>query len=95
MHRRRAAADRNQPEIVAALRKAGCTVQHIHVIGMGCPDILVGFRGNNFLMEIKDGMASNYAKRLTEDEKHWHALWRGNVNIVESVEQALKVVGAI
>ena len=45
--------DMNQPEIVADLRGIGATVQHLHMVGKGCPDILVGFRGNNWLFEIK------------------------------------------
>ena len=43
--------DANQPEIVAALRAAGATVQHLHEVGQGCPDILAGFRGRNYLID--------------------------------------------
>ena len=50
-----ARVDANQPVIVAALRAIGATVQHLHAVGQGCPDILVGYDGVNFLMEIKDG----------------------------------------
>lgn len=40
--------DGNQAEIVRALRSAGATVQTLHTVGKGCPDLVVGFRGNNY-----------------------------------------------
>jgi hypothetical protein len=43
--RRIARVDKNQAEIVSALRKAGARVLHLHQHGEGCPDILVGFLG--------------------------------------------------
>ena len=63
--------DMNQPEIVADLRGIGATVQHLHMVGHGCPDILVGFRGNNWLFEIK-----TKAGKLTPDEITWHNEWK-------------------
>lgn len=37
--------DRNQPEIVEALRKAGASVGHTHGVGQGFPDVVVGVNG--------------------------------------------------
>lgn len=37
--------DRNQPEIVEALREAGASVGHTHTIGQGFPDVIVGVKG--------------------------------------------------
>jgi hypothetical protein len=31
---------------------------------------------------------------LTEDERYWHQQWRGQVAVVYSVEDALRVIGA-
>ena len=87
--------DANQPEIVAALRAAGATVQHLHEVGRGCPDILVGFRNDNYLIEIKDGSKPPSARQLTPKEQEWHQEWRGYVTVVESAEDALAVIGAI
>ena len=81
--------DANQPEIVLALRKLGASVQPIHTIGKGCPDLLVGFKGRNVLLEVKDGNKSPSARALTCDETEWIANWRGSVHVVESVEQAI------
>ena len=39
-----ARVDANQPEIVKALRGVGATVQHLHKVGQGCPDLMVGWR---------------------------------------------------
>ena len=37
--------DINQPEIVAALREAGATVSHTHMVGHGFPDLVAGVPG--------------------------------------------------
>ena len=87
--------DANQPKIVEALRKVGCTVQHMHTLGKGCPDLLVGYRDINFLLELKDSSKPLSSQRLTPDELEWHTTWAGMVWTVNSVEDALRVVGAI
>jgi len=93
MARRAAAVDANQPEIVKALRSVGATVQHLHTVGKGCPDILVGHRGRNFLLEIKDGAKVPSARKLTDDEAAWHQQWLGNVAIVSNTDEALLAIG--
>ena len=92
--RRAARVDGNQRQIVAALRAIGCTVQTLHTVGKGCPDILVGCRGTNLLMEIKDGDKPTSRRQLTEDEAAWHEAWRGQVLIVATIEQAIAAVDA-
>lgn len=87
--------DANQPEIVEALRAVGASVQHIHEIGQGCPDILIGFRGINFVVEIKDGNRPPSRRKLTPDEQRWHDEWRGQKAIIKSVDEALELIGAI
>ena len=79
--RRRSKVDSNQPQIVNQIRAMGATVQHLHTVGQGCPDILVGFRGHNFLFEIKDGSLPPSKRRLTEDQIAWHTQWRGSVHV--------------
>jgi hypothetical protein len=88
--RRAARTDANQTAIVAALRAAGASVQHLHAVGEGCPDLLVGLRGKNYLVEIKDGAKSPSQRGLTPDQQAWHLLWRGDpVTVLHSVEQAI------
>jgi len=82
-----ARVDANQEKIVAALRGIGCSVLHLHTVGHGCPDILVGKFGRNILIEIKaeDG-------ELTEDERKFFERWYGQVTIVRTVEDALRLL---
>lgn len=84
--------DANQPEIVAALRAVGATVQHLHEVGQGCPDILVGFKGSNYVLEIKNSLRD---WKLTPAEEVWLAQWRGQAHIVETAENALRIIGAL
>lgn len=96
MGRRYAAkVDRNQAEIVEALRKAGATVTPLHTVGGGCPDLLVGYRRQNFLIEVKDWRAAKSDRELNDNQKEWHAGWKGQVAKVEDADAALAVIGAI
>lgn len=90
--RRAARVDANQSTIAEALRSCGATVQLIHAVGKGCPDLLVGFGGVNLLLEVKDGSKSPSKRKLTPDEATWHEEWRGQVAIVESVEDAIELL---
>lgn len=94
MHRA-AKVDSNQSEIVQAMRRMGASVQHIHAVGKGCPDIICGFRGVNLLVEVKDGDKPPSKRRLTPDEIEWHDLWRGQVAIVESIDDALALLNSV
>lgn len=93
--RRAAKVDRNQSEIVAALRSAGATVQPLHAVGQGCPDLLVGYRGRNWLIEVKDWQAQTSDRKLNPRQVEWHDGWKGQVAKVETPEAALAVIGAI
>ena len=90
--RRVAKKDDNHPEIVQALRQIGCTVQDLAVVGDGCPDLLVGYRGRNFVLEVKDGEKVPSARKLTPEQVVWHHDWRGDARVVETVEQAIRAV---
>lgn len=90
--RRAAKVDRNQAEIVAALRSAGVTVQPLHTVGQGCPDLLCGFRGRNILIEVKDGDLPPSGRKLTDHQIEWHGGWKGQVATVEDAEAAIAVV---
>jgi hypothetical protein len=81
--------DSNQPAIVKALRAVGASVQSLADMGRGVPDLLVGWHGVNWLMEVKDGAKPPSARRLTPDEQQWHEHWRGQVVVVESTDDAL------
>ena len=90
---RAARVDANQAEIVAALRQVGCSVQPLHMVGKGCPDLLVGRSGLNVLIEVKDGSKPPSERKLTPDQCIWHDNWRGQVTVVCNVHEALVAVG--
>jgi len=92
---RAAKIDANQPEIVQALRKAGASVQSLHTVGGGVPDLLCSLPGVSFLVEVKDGAKPPSAQKLTPDQEKWHAAWKGPVFIVRDVAQALHLVADI
>lgn len=85
--------DDNQKEIVRQLRQLGISVRHLHTIGQGCPDLLLGYRRMNFLIELKDYKKKKSQKKLTGDEEEFFKTWRGQVNKCETLEDIMKVVG--
>ena len=93
--RRAARIDDNQVEIVAALRQIGASVQALHSVGSGCPDLAAGYRGANYFLEVKDGSKPPSARSLTDDQKDWHRGWRGQVAVVRTVAEAFAAIGAV
>jgi Holliday junction resolvase len=91
--RRAAKIDANQPEIVKALGAAGCSVWSLAAVGQGFPDLIVGRQGRNYLLEVKDGSLAPSKRKLTQDERDFHAAWRGHVVTVNTVAEALDAVG--
>ncbi len=99
LYRRAARRDTNEPPIIKALKIAGATVQQVSIKGV--PDLLVGYDGTTFLLEVKHplgpkGGKSSHGQALSEDEAEWHRKWRGGVcAIVRYPGDALRVIGAI
>ena len=88
--RYKAAVDGNQAEIVKALRRAGCSVEYIKQP----VDLLVGRAGKTFILEVKRPKAKGQrAGKKTDDQVEFFESWRGQVALVETVEEALKAVG--
>jgi hypothetical protein len=82
--------DDNQKSVVTSLRKiANLSVTSTHTIGKGFPDLVVGYKGNNYLIELKDGAKTKSQKKLTICETKFHDEWNGQVAICESVEDIL------
>lgn len=82
--------DDNQMAIVRALREAGATVCSLSAVGSGCPDLLVGFCGENFLLEVKN--PEGRGMRFTPAEREFFDTWRGRVYVVTDAVQALAVL---
>lgn len=90
----RCRVDGNHTEVVKALNNAGMKVQSLASIGKGCPDLLVGFRGLNIALEVKDGARPPSGRLLTSDERDWQDTWPGFVMTVTSAEDAINAVVA-
>jgi hypothetical protein len=83
--RRAARVDTNQASIVDYLRARGASVQSLAAVGEGVPDLLVGYRGVNLLLEVKRPAGPQGGlddRRLTPVQERWHAAWRGIVCVV-------------
>ncbi len=76
--------DANHREICKALEAVGATVNE-----KGPLDLLVGFRGHNYLLEVKTATG-----RLRASQTAFLASWRGQAVVVRSVEEALTAIGA-
>jgi len=93
--RRRARLDTHQRAVVEALRACGCSVYSLAECGDGVPDLLVGVRGQTWLIEVKsDKNTHRRATELTPAQESWHARWRGaKVVIVHAPAEALAALG--
>jgi hypothetical protein len=87
MIRRAARVDANQAQIVSALRAAGA---YVWIIGLPV-DLLVGYNGQTFLVEIKDGPK----KALTRLQQDFFANWcGGGLHRINDAKEALRMIGA-
>jgi Holliday junction resolvase len=68
--------DLNQSAIVRVLRDAGATVVITADIGGGFPDLVVGWRGKTYLVEVKN------LTQLSEKQLEFIERWRGGPVIV-------------
>jgi len=90
--RRAAKIDSNQNEIVEALRRCGASVLITSQL-KNCFDILVGYNGINYIVEIKDGKKPPSQRKLTQGEIKFRDNWRGGkYYVIESVDDALKMI---
>lgn len=86
--------DANQNEIVKHLRQCGVSVAITSSLGNGFPDIVCSTaQGINYLFEIKDPSKPPSQRKLTEDEKMFKDNWKGQYDIIETYEDALKIMG--
>jgi hypothetical protein len=89
--RRAARRDDNEQDVIKAMREAGAYVKVINDEGLF--DLLVNYRGETMLIEVKDGAKPPSARRLTDAEAKFHNEWPGSdLYIVNSVEEALALL---
>lgn len=83
-----ARVDANQEAVVSALRAAGA---YVWVISLPV-DILVGYKNQTYLVEIK----SSSKKRFTKLQEEFFANWPGSSLVrIDSPEAALKMIGVV
>ncbi len=85
--------DATQDAIVAALKEAGATVQDLSRIATpGVPDLLVGYQGQNYLIEVKPEEGTKKQLSLRPSQEKWHAAWLGQVAVAHSPQDALAII---
>lgn len=90
--RRAARVDGNQKQIVDGLRRFGASVLITSQL-KNCFDILVGYKGINYIMEIKDGDKPKSQRKLTKGEQEFKDRWKGGEYfIVESLDKAIEII---
>ena len=83
-----ARVDANQDQIVSALRSAGA---YVWIIGLPV-DLLVGYKGHTFLVEIK----TNAKKGLTALQADFFENWSGSTLArIDSPDAALRMIGVL
>lgn len=70
-HRR----DANTGKIVAEFYACGASVVDLTQVGGGCPDLLVGYKGECYLVEIKN--LDGRGNRWTDEQREFTDAWRG------------------
>jgi hypothetical protein len=98
MARRANRKDANHAAIARLLQQVGAHVIDAAVAPALGFDLLVVFRGQTYIMEIKDGSKPPCERQLTPNEQEQQAAlaWHGvKYHVVLSADDALKVIGAI
>jgi hypothetical protein len=75
--------DSNEASIVNILRTFGATV-----IRSDAVDLIVGFRGKNYLLEVKTKTGV-----LKPSQIHLRDFWAGKYDIVRNEHEALRAIG--
>jgi len=86
--RHAARIDANQAQIVSALRAAGA---YVWIISLPV-DLLVGYKGHTFLVEVK----TDSKKRLTALQGDFFNNWSGSTLArIDSPDAALRMIGVL
>lgn len=87
--------DENHDEVIKALLQLGCSVFDLYKVGDGMTDLLVGYRGLNFLVEVKRDEKASF----TPMQIRFNATWRGSViranSPLDAVEKVIKASNTI
>ena len=80
--------DKNHNAIVVTLQKLGASVMDISTLGHGRPDIVIGFKGKNYLAEIKDEKG-----KLNDDQVLFSKFWLGSkIEVLRTSQDCVKLL---
>lgn len=79
--------DNNQAHFVKLLRNIGASVAITSGLGGGFPDLVVGYKGKNIMIEVK--MKNG---KMTEDQIIFRSKWRGQYVVVRDIEDLALVL---
>lgn len=82
--------DANQTKLVKYARKLGASVQHLHAVGGGVVDLIIGYQGKNYLCEVK---AEN--GKLNELQIKWHTDWKGQCCVIRTEKDLELLLGVL
>lgn len=83
----RARVDKNHKDIVECFRKIGCSVLSLSAVGKGCPDLLISYQKQCYLVEVK----SEHGKLNTWQEE-WGRRWGSPVYVVKTKEDCVALL---
>ena len=86
----RARVDKNHKEIVECFRKIGCSVLSLAAVGKGCPDLLISYQKQCYLVEVKDTGGT-----LRESQKEFMRTWGSPVYVVRSKEECVSLLNQL
>ena len=85
-HRR---TDSNHTLILDAFRQMGCSVADLRLVGKGCPDAIIGYRGRDRFVEVKP-----IGKKPNSTQEAFYSAWKGaRPVVVRTVEDVAALVG--
>ena len=89
-----AKTDQNHSALLKQIRKLpNVSVCDLSGAGGGVPDVMLGTKGANLLIEIKRPDVAPSASKLNDKQEEWHGEWRGQVAIVRTLDDVLAVLG--
>lgn len=88
MRQRAARRDKNESEIIRVLREAGASV--VQLDDRGLPDLLIGYKGVNVLVEVKTARG-----KLTPDQEKFFEMWKGQASVIRTIPDAEGLLAGI
>lgn len=85
---RAANTDKNQRSIVKHFRDLGASVTHLHSVGKGVPDLIVGYNGVNYMVEVKSSRGT-----LNKMQVDYFNNWNGQICVIRTNKEVEELLG--